>query len=237
MNPTTKLAVALIALAFCSAAYADIPLVELSCWTDGGVPGEWYPEGTDNGDGTYTYSGIYLDPDGHWELNLQNLTVKSDPWVSAVYGLTNFAPTTQNFTLIVSLPVSPPITPSTLIGGSTGGSVTDANYDGFGTMSTIAPASFYTGTIDGAGALPLLADPFSVTVPGAGGTVNIPATSAGLPGPTIPGPAMLTDIGITHRFSLTPGDIIGITSFFVVTPEPTSLLLFGLGALSLLRKR
>ena len=98
------------------------------------------------------------------------------------------------------------------------------------------PDAFYRGTIDGAAALPLLAGPFSVTVPFAGGTVNIPATSAGLPGPTIPGPAVLTDIGITHRFSLTPGDIIGITSFFVVTPEPTSLRLLGVGLLAL-RKR
>jgi hypothetical protein len=236
MRALLALSVGLIALGVCTAAYADVPVIQLSCWTDGGVPGIFFPEGTDNGDGTYRYSGTFLDPDGHWQLDLQDMLVKPDPWVNAVYGLTNFAGSTQNFTLIVSLPISPTIPGSSLMGGSTGGSVTDANFDGIGTMSTIAPAPFYMGTIDGIGQLPLLPDPFSVSVPLAGDTVNIPATSAGLPGPTIPGPPVLVDIGITHRFSLTAGDIIGITSFFVVTPEPTSLLLLGLGFLAL-RKR
>jgi len=222
-----KLAGTLCAVAICASALAQAPAIRIDCWTDGGAANTWWPEGAANGDGSYSYSGTFNDSDGHWVLDIQNLTVDSDPFINAVYGLTNNADTTQNFTLMVSIPVFPQITPDSLMGGSTGGSITDANFDGVGTVSTVGLSPFYLGMIDGAGALPLHTAPFSVSAPFAGGTANIPALNAGLPGPTLPGPAVMTDIGITHRFSLTAHDTVGITSFFVVTPEPTSLLLIG----------
>jgi hypothetical protein len=62
-----------------------------------------------------------------------------------------------------------------------------------------------------------------------------------LPGPSIPGPAALTSIGIEHQFSLTPGDRATFTSFFVVqpapVPEPTSYSLLAIGGLMLLWRR
>jgi hypothetical protein len=230
-----KLIAVLGLFAVCATALAAIPDVRIDCWTDGGYVATWHPTGIDNGDGTYSFVGTLPDPDGDWQLSLQSMLVKSDPFISAVYGLTNNAATTQNFTLVVSIPVFPTITPTSLMGGSTGGSVTDSNFDGIGTIATIATTPFYLGTIDSAGALPLHPHPFSVSVPFAGGTASIPAVSAGLPGPTLLGPAVLTDIGITHRFSLTSHDSAAISSFFVVTPEPTSLLL--LGALAFVIRR
>jgi hypothetical protein len=228
----TVLALALIA---CTGALADVPAVQLSCGSPGSDPVVWYPQGSENGNGTYTYTGDYYATD--WELDY-DLLAKPDPFVNAVYGLTNNSNITQTFILTVILPVSPPITPTSLMGGSTGGSINDANFDGVGTLTTAGPGtSFYLGLIDLGGVLPIYADPYSVSVPFAGGTANIPAVAVGLPGPTLPGPPVFTSIGIQHEFTLTPGDAVAITSFFVVTPEPTSCALIGLGALALFRRR
>jgi hypothetical protein len=220
-------------------AFAGIPDVRIDCWTDGGYVATWHPTGVDNGNGTYSFSGSLPDPDGDWTLNLQSLLVDADPFINAVYGLTNNANITQNFTLVVSIPVAPQITPSSLMGGSTGGSITDANGDGVATAATLGLSPFYSGTIDGVGALSLHASPFSVSAPFAFGTANIPAVNAGLPGPTLPGPAVLSDIGITHRFSLTAHDTIGITSAFQVVqfvPEPAAVLMLGALAVACRRR-
>jgi hypothetical protein len=228
----TALGLVLIA---CAGALADVPAVQISCGTAGSEPLVWYPPGTDNGNGSYTYSGDYYAPD--WGLDY-DLLAKDDPFVNAVYGLTNNSNITQTFILTVLLPVSPPITPSSLMGGSTGGSINDANFDGVGTLTTAGPGtSFYLGLIDLGGALPIYPDFFSVSVPFQGGTANIPAVAVGLPGPTQVGPPVISSIGIQHMFTLTPGDTVAITSLFVVTPEPTSCMLLGLGALALCRRR
>ena len=239
MNPTTKLLAALLVLCVCAGTWADVPRLRVECYTPGETPTPWYPQGVDNGDGTYTFSGTYSDPEyGDWTLNLQNVTVRSDPFINAVYGVTNNLGTTQNLILSVSVPVSPTITPSSLIGGSTGGSINDANFDGVGTLATLGSGQpFYAGLIDGVTVLPLYADPFSVSVPFAGGTALIPALNAGLPGPTIPGPAVLSSIGIDHRFSLTAHDTAALTSFFVAVPEPTTGALLALGGLLLAARR
>ncbi len=171
-----------------------------------------------------------------WDLDW-SMTVDTDPFINGVFGLTNNTAATQTFVLNVSLPIAPPVTPSSLIGGSVGGSVTDANNSGAATVATIAGVPFYNGLIDGVGALPIYPDPFSVSAPFSGGTANILALNPGLPGPTIPGPAALTSIGINHTFTLTAGDTIALTSFFVVVPEPASLGLLACGALLIGLKR
>ena len=167
---------------------------------------------------------------GDWDLTW-DMTVDIDPFVNGVFGLTNNTGVTQTFILNVTLPILP-VNPSSLIGGSVGGSVTDANFDGTATVANSGATSLFTGEIDGGGVLSIIGSPFSYSAPFAGGTANIPATSAGLPGPTIPGPAALNTIGISHKFTLTPGDTAALTSFFVVepVPEPASLGLLACGA-------
>ncbi len=173
---------------------------------------------------------------GLWNLTW-DMTVDTDPFVNGVFGLTNMSGATQTFVLNVTLPITPAVTPSSLIGGSIGGSVTDANNDGTATVANSGGAPLFDGLLDGASALTIINAPFSFSAPFAGGTANIPATNVGLPGPTIPGPAVLNTIGINHIFTLTPGDTVALTSFFLVVPEPASLGLLACGILVMAVKR
>ena len=169
-----------------------------------------------------------------------NMTLAYDPFISASVDVNNNTASVQNYTLIFTLPISLAITGGSLMGGSTQGGVTDANFNGTGTLSTVGPGTdLYNGRIDGVNVLPLFPNPTAVNSPFAGGSSSVSA-NAGLPGPTIAGPDVLTSIGIEHEFSLTPGDRATFTSFFVVAnaiPEPASLSLLAIGGLMLLYRR
>jgi hypothetical protein len=195
------------------------------------------PTGSDNGDGTFTFMGNW-DETGLWTLDW-NFMVDDDPFINGNWTLRNMTGSTQTYLLTTTLPVSLSIVAPSLMGGSTGGSLTDANFDGVGTVDLAMGMPFYNGMIDGVAELPINPTPPDPpwNVPFQGGTANIPATNVGLPGPTLPGPDVSTNIGIEHRFTLTAGDSVAITSFFVVVPEPSTLALLCLGGLALVRRR
>jgi hypothetical protein len=176
-------------------------------------------------DGTNTWGGATLS----WH----NVGIDFDPFMSASVNVVNNTAFTQTYTLIFTMPIGSPIIGGSLIGGSVQGGITDSNPDGIGILSTAGPGTaMYYGRIDGANVLPLLSDVTTLTVPFAGGS-NSTNTSAGLPGPTIPGPNANTSIGIEHEFTLTAGDTATFSSFFRVesAPEPTGLSLLAVGAL------
>lgn len=197
----------------------------------------WQPTASSNPDGTVAYRGVFQAD--HWRCEY-DITVKEDPWINAGLVVTNITPTTQTYTFITTLPIAPPLPGATLHGGSMQGGLTDNTVNGvLGTVTTdpVTGSPLYYGMIDGVGVLPLYAHPYSVSAPWDGGSATIPAVSAGLPPPpTIPsGPANLT-IGIKHTFTLTAGDTATFSSFFMVIPEPVSLVLLALGALMLRRR-
>jgi hypothetical protein len=171
----------------------------------------------------------------NWSMN-----VDEDPVVTGTTAVTNNSLVSQTFTLIFTLAVAPPVVPSSLIGGSIAGTVTDNTGDG-ATLSTAAGDFFYSARIDGATVATLYGDPSSAVAGAPFGSGNLAALSFGAPIPSQAGPAANTDIGIRLKFTLTPGDSASFTSNFVVVPipEPSVALLLGLGlgALGLSRRR
>jgi hypothetical protein len=174
----------------------------------------------------------------NWNFSWDMIEFNPDPFVNLVGSFTNNTGSTQNFTFTLSTAVG--ALGATLIGGATYVTVADANFDGTATLQNITGMPGYSGTLDGVNALDLLA-PFSISAPFQGGVAGT-NVSLGLPGPTIPAGAVVSTIGIVHRFSLTAGDTATFNSTFQVIdaiPEPTTGLLLGLGlcGIALQRRR
>ena len=219
--------------------YLDVKLLNgASTW-------EWHPLIIDLGNGNFMVNNVTYNPSGA-SVYCHDMTVGFDPFISASVDVVNNTATTQIYTLIFTLPISP-IVGGTRMGGSTQGGVTDAGGgaggapDGIGTVSTTgAGTALYNGQIDGVDKLALFPDVKTINAPFAGGSASDSA-NAGLPAVSIPGPASaLSTIGIKHTFSLTSGDRATFTSFFRVeaaVPEPGSVGLLAIGGLVLFLRR
>lgn len=163
-------------------------------------------------------------------------TADADPFVNGFFSIQNNSAVTQTYTFTVTLPIAPPVVPVSTIGGSIGVTVTDTNGNGVAAVGSAGAGFVFNAANDGATTLQLLGPGFALSAPFAGGSATASA-SAGLPGGTIASLAANGSISITHTFTLTPGDAVGLTSFYLVNavPESGTLALFGAGALGLLR--
>ena len=178
-----------------------------------------------NTDGTYDYDGSTSS--SGWALSW-DVTAKPDPFVDAVFAVTNNTAGTQTYAIVFTLPVIPAIAPSSLTGASVIGNLT-VNGDG-GTLGHAGgTTAMFTALIDGVPYDTLL--PFDSSVTLAFGSGSTGSDDFGLPGLTQPGPAVATSIGIQLTFTLTPGDSASFTSRFEVVevPEPMAGLLLGSG--------
>lgn len=182
------------------------------------------PTFTDNGDGTWSSTGTLSIP--YWDFDW-NVTVDPDPIISANFSMVNTTAVTQSYIVSVTLPILAQ-TPLTLVGGSVGLSLTDSNFNGFAQVTDIGTGIFQ-GQNDGVTVLELLNDPFALTANLFAGQTVTANDVGGLPGPSIVGPAATSTISIVHRFSLTAGDSVAFTSFYVVqaVPEMNTAVLVG----------
>ena len=173
---------------------------------------------------------------GGWTVTSWNLALDPDPTVSNISSVTNNTAAVQTFVFSVTLPVSLTFGPPSFIKGSISGSATDNNNNGV-TLATSGGISLYRALIDGSVVRTLHDDPFSASTPFASGTASIPVADFGIPIAESAGVATTTDIGITLRFTLTPGDSAAISSVFNVEPipEPGTAILLAAGLLGLAR--
>lgn len=120
-----------------------------------------------------------------------------------------------------------------------GATLTDANGNGTGSVSTAAGVAFYQGHNDGATVLNFCPEPYSLPIVFAGQSTQVPVLNPGLPGPTLPKGAALSTIGIVNTFAISPDDQIADNSFFQVVsaPEPSTLALFAISMVGLSGRR
>lgn len=236
---TSTLAAAAVATAvFATSANAGIlpPELDFSLQVNDNSPIPFFPKGTQTGPTTWNFTGGYQG--NGWAMPLFNIDVDLDPMVNAFIAFQNNTGVTNTYTIIVSLPVAP-IGPGSLMDGSFGGSVTDANGSGFAQVASLPGGSIYQGLIDGALApgSSLLTN-YAATVGVSGGTAAIGPASFGQPIPII-GPSVNSSIGIQLQFTLSPGDSVAMTAFFRVEPipAPAGLALLGLAGLVGSRRR
>lgn len=187
----------------------------------------WGQTGKAAGDEIFSYNGNVTKSNYQFEWKV---TANPDPWVSSNYTITNNTLTTNNYSVLITMPISPQILTGSLTGGSVQGGVTDNNGNG-ATLGQSGVLPLYTALIDGAAYQSLLPPgPTSVTV-GSFLSGTLGPGQFGLPIPSQPGPNVLTSIGIRLDFSLTAGDSATFSSVFVVepVPEPATMALASCG--------
>jgi len=195
-----------------------------------------------NGNSTFGYAGMNtpaMDSSNGFSF-AWNLLVNPDPFIIGNIVVTNTSNATQEFMLLVTLPINEAIA-QTYIGGSITGTVTDLNGDG-ATLAAVNGGSIYTALTDVTGITGNIAGTLLTGTSVSAGSflsANVGPASFGDPIPNQLYGAVTTNIAVMLRFTLTAGDSASFTSIFVVEPVPApgAVALLGLAGLAARSRR
>jgi len=197
-----------------------------------------------NSDGTIQYLGGIMDTD--WSLDWDCLVLPGAPgqsegnaFVDAAIVVTNTSAQVQTFSMLMTLALSGPIGPSTLMDGAVAATVTNNQFSGGATIASPAGSSLYKAFVDVVNPLAdvpaatLWNDPFSLSAAGAFASASGSDSFVGTPGP-----GANSNIAVLLTFTLSPGDTASVSGIFEISkiPAPATLGLFGL-ALGFGRRR
>lgn len=175
------------------------------------------------------YGGVELEFDVEFD---------QDPFVSSAFTVINNTGLLSSFTVMVTVPIFPPLFAPTTMTGSTSGTVGDGDglVDQFGNGATVMTQAngrpYYEALVDGFGVRQLYpafqqhAAPLNLT-----SDINTQNFINEV------GPAVLNTIGLRNAFMLTPGDNASFTSTFIIVPAPAGIAAAGLLGLVGLRRR
>lgn len=165
-----------------------------------------------------------------------NLMMNPDPYIDGFVTITNLSSSAQNFTVNLSLPVTPAFAPG-LMGGSIDATVYDLNGNGSAMLQPQGSTSnpIYFGRIDGANTTLVM---FAQVLNCLG--VNCSANSGESQMPAyIPVSGVNTSIGTRLQFNLSGNDRVTFATHFEVlpVPVPASAWLMGSALLGLVGAR
>ena len=189
--------------------------------------------------GVYNYGGSFTDSLGEWQsafdFNASSAAGLGTSFISGNFVVINTGSATQDFEIVLTLPVVVTGSKMTLYGGSVAGSlIGDADGGSFGTIGSDA---VWSASTNGMAIADLLTAPISVTT-NPFQSALIGSASFGEPIPSAPGPNLMDSLEITLRFSLGAGDSAAFTSILVAqVPAPGAVALLGLAGFVGSRRR
>jgi MYXO-CTERM domain-containing protein len=187
----------------------------------------------------FNYTGSLADSGGMWttgfDFNASNMADMQTSFVSGNFIVINTGSATQDFEVVLTLPVVVTGSKMTLYGGSVAGSII-GDVDG-GFFSTVGSDAVWSATTNGIAIADLLTAPITVST-NPFQSALIGSGAFGEPIPSASGPNLTNSLEITLRFSLGAGDSAAFTSILVAqVPAPGAVALLGLAGLVGRRRR
>ena len=217
-----------------STANAGIPALQVNWWVNGILVNNLLPLGTDNGNGTFGYSGFDVDFFTGVQMNF-SLTGDPDPLLSGNMSISNPNMPSVDVVMEVILPIDVALAFTELAGSAAVGLTT--NSDG-GALDSLTGTPVWRGLLDGipvGNDASLFFDPFNITISGSGSLGD--SDNFGLFGPPVTAGPVSQSIGILIGFKLTQNDSASITSVFNVVPGPGGLAVLACGLFVRRRRR